>query len=322
MAHLLAQRLLHGLYLLVGVSILTFLFTELAPGDFFDDLALNPEISADAVEQMRARFGLEDPLPRRYVRWLGSVLHGDLGYSMAFNRPVAPLLWDRAKNTLLLTVTATALAWLAAVPLGIWAAQQRGWGRALFGGVTSTGLAMPDLVLGLAFLMLAVQTDFLPAGGMTSLDFDTMNAWQKALDIGRHILLPVTALALTTAPTIARHVQSSVDEVLALPFIAAVRARGVPHRRLLYRYALPVAANPMISLLGLSLAGLLSASLLIEYIMSWPGIGTLLLGAILARDVYVVIGAVMASTVLLVGGNLVADVLLLVMDPRIRREEA
>ena len=320
MARILAQRLLHGLYLLVGVSILTFLFTELAPGDFFDDLALNPAISADAVDALRARFGLEDPLPRRYLRWLGSVLQGDLGYSMAFNRPVAPLLWERAQNTLLLTVSATALAWLAAVPLGIWAAEQRGWGRTLFGSVTSVGLAVPDLVLGLAFLMLAVQTDLFPAGGMTSLDYDAMNPWQKALDVGRHIFLPMTALALTTAPAIARHVQSSLADVLALPFIAAVRARGVPHRRLLYRYALPVAANPMISLLGLSVAGLLSASLLIEYIMSWPGIGTLLLEAILARDVYVVIGTVMASTVLLIIGNLLADFLLVTSDPRIRRD--
>ena len=321
MARVLAQRLLHGLFLLVGVSVLTFLFTELAPGDFFDDLLLDPEISADTAAELRARFGLDDPLPRRYVRWLSSVVQGDLGYSMAYNRPVGPLLWERAKNTLLLTVSATVLAWLAAVPLGIWAAERRGVGRAVFGGVTSLGLAVPDLVLGLAFLMLAVQTDALPAGGMTSLDFHTLGAWQKIVDLGRHLLLPVSALALITAPTIARHVQSSVDEVLASPFVNAVRARGVSRRRLLYRYALPAAANPMISLLGLSVAGLLSASLLIEYIMDWPGIGTLLLGAILARDVYVVIGAVMVSTVLLIAGNLLADVLLVTADPRIRRVE-
>ena len=319
MHRVLAQRLAHGVFLLVGVSILTFLFTELAPGDFFDDLALNPEISADTADQLRARFGLEDPLPRRYFRWLGSVLQGDLGYSMAHNRPVAPLLWERAKNTLLLTVTATVLAWLAAVPIGIWAAERRGWPRALFGGATSIGLAIPDLVLGLAFLMLAVQTRGLPTGGMTSLDYDTLNAWHKLLDLGRHLLLPVTALALTTMPPIARHVQSSVDEVLASPFVRAIRARGVSRRRLLYRYALPAAANPMISLLGLSVAGLLSASLLIESIMAWPGIGSLLLEAIRARDIYVVIGAVMASTVLLIAGNFLADLLLVTADPRIRR---
>jgi peptide/nickel transport system permease protein len=322
MPRVLAQRLLHGLLLLVGVSILTFLFTELAPGDFLDDLALNPEVSTDAADQLRARFGLDDPLPHRYLRWLGSVLRGDLGYSMAYNRPVAPLLWERAKNTLLLTVTATVLAWLAAVPLGIWAAQRRGWGRMLFGTATSVGLAMPDLVVGLAFLMLAVQTNALPTGGMTSLDFETMNTWQRLVDLIRHLCLPVAALALTTAPMIARHVQSSVDEVLASPFVSAVRARGVSHQRLLYRYALPVAANPMISLLGLSIAGLLSASLLIEYIMAWPGIGNLLLEAILARDVYVVIGTVMVSTILLIGGNLIADALLFTADPRIRRTGA
>ena len=322
MARVLAQRLLHGILLLVGVSVLTFVFTELAPGDFFDDLALDPAVSPEVADQLRARFGLDDPLPQRYFRWLGSVLRGDLGYSMAYNRPVGPLLWERAKNTLLLTVTATALAWLAAVPLGIWAAERRGWPRMLFGGVTSLGLAVPDLVLGLAFLMLAVQIDGLPTGGMTSLDYDTLAPWQKLLDLGRHLLLPVTALALTTAPMIARHVQSSVAEVLASPSIAAVRARGVSRRRLLYRYALPVAANPMISLLGLSVGGLLSASLLIESIMGWPGIGDLLFRSIFARDIYVVIATVLASTFLLLLGNLGADALLLAADPRVRRKPA
>ncbi len=319
MSRVLAQRLLHGIFLLAGVSVLTFVFTELAPGDFFDDLALDPTVSASKADELRARFGLDDPLPQRYLRWLRSVLRGDLGYSMAYNRPVAPLLWERSKNTLLLTVTATFLAWLAAVPLGIWAAERRGWPRAVFGSATSVGLAVPDLILGLLFLMLAVRIDGLPTGGMSSLDFDSLGLWQKLLDLGRHLLLPVTALALTTAPAIARHVQSSVDEVLSAPFISAVRAQGVSRRRLLYRYALPVAANPMISLLGLSIAGLLSTSLLIEYIMNWPGIGALLLDSILARDVYVVVGTVMVSTVLLVGGNLVADLLLAAADPRIRR---
>jgi ABC-type dipeptide/oligopeptide/nickel transport system permease component len=322
MTRVLAQRLLHGVFLLIGVSILTFVFTELAPGDFFDDLALDPQVSAETADELRARFGLDDPLPSRYLRWLGSVLQGDLGYSMAYNQPVAPLLWQRAKNTLLLTVTATVIAWLAAVPLGIWAAERRGFGRTLFGGLTSMGLAIPDLVLGLAFLMLAVRTDLLPTGGMTSFDFETLSLWQKIFDIGRHLLLPVTALVLTTIPSIARHVQSSVAEVMASPFVSAVRARGISRRRLLYRHALPVAANPVISLFGLSVAGLLSASLLIEYIMSWPGIGDLLLRAIQARDIYVVIGAVMASTVFLTLGNLLADLLLVTADPRIRSPQA
>lgn len=322
MPRVLAQRLLHGLFLLLGVSVLTFVFTELAPGDFFDDLALDPEVSAETANNLRARFGLDDPLPVRYASWLAAVVRGDLGYSMAYNQPVAPLLWERAKNTLLLTVTATVLAWLAAVPLGIWAAERRGWGRAVFGGATSVGLAVPDLVLGLLFLMLAVQTDILPTGGMSSLDYETLGPWQRLLDRARHLLLPAAALMLTTIPSIARHVQSSVDDVMASPFVRAVRARGVSRRRLLYRYALPAAANPVISLLGLSVAGLLSASLLIEHIMSWPGIGQLLLQAIRARDVYVVIGAVMASTLLLTFGNLLADVLLLTIDPRIRRERA
>ncbi len=319
-----ARRLGHGLLLLFGVSILTFGFTEIAPGDYFDQMRLDPRISPETVDALRARYGLDKSLPERYLRWLSSTVRGDLGYSFAYNVPVASLLFVRARNTLLLTVLATALAWLLAVPLGLWAAASTAkWPRLLFVGTgTSVLLAIPDLVLGLLCLLLAVTTGWFPVGGMVSVDFESLDAWGRLKDLLAHLALPVLALTLATLPVLVRHVHASVSEVLHSGFLLAARGFGIPRWRLLFRYALPVAANPLISLFGFSVASLLSASLLIEVILSWPGIGPLLLEAILARDVHVVIGAVMLSTVLLILGNLVADLMLYAVDPRIRTEEA
>ncbi len=315
------RRITHSLFLLLGVSVLSFILFELAPGEFFDEMKLNPQISREAIAALRSRYGLDRPLPVRYMQWLRSVAKGELGFSFAYNSAAAPLLWSRARNTLLLTGTATVLAWLIAVPLGVWSAARRArWHGLLFGGVTSTLLAIPNLVLALALLLFAVRSGFFPTGGMLSLGFSELGSWGKLRDVAWHLFLPALSLVLATLPVLLSHVRAAVAEVWDSPFIQAARGHGIPEQRLLFRHALPAAANPLISLLGFSVGTLLSSSLLIEAIMSWPGLGRLLLEAILQRDLYVVIGAVMLSTVFLVAGNLLADGLLYASDPRIRVE--
>jgi len=155
---------------------------------------------------------------------------------------------------------------------------------------------------------------------MTSGDLEALSPVNKLRDLARHMTLPVIALVLSSLPLLVRHVRAAVADVLDAPFLLAAQGHGIPRRRLLYRYALPAAANPLISLFGLSIGALLSGSLLIEVVMSWPGLGPLLLEAILARDLYVVIGGVLFSTLLLLGGNFLSDVLLFLADPRIRTE--
>jgi peptide/nickel transport system permease protein len=316
-----ARRLIHATLLLLAVSIFSFMLLQLAPGDFFSPMGLNPQISAQTVAGLRSQYGLTQPLPIRYVHWMRALLQGDLGPSFAYNSPVAPLLAVRARNTLLLTGTAMLLAWLIAIPLGIASAVKRGtWADRAGGVVTSTLLTVPDLVLFLAILLLAVRTGWFPTGGMVSTTFADLTPWGKTKDITQHLFLPAFGLAIATLPALVRHIRSAMIEVLEAPFIRAARAHGISELRVLLRYALPVAANPLISLFGFSVATLLSTSLLIEVILSWPGIGPLLLDAILAKDVYVVIGTVMLSSVLLVAGNLFADLLLVAADPRIRME--
>lgn len=315
------RRILNSLFLLLAVSLLSFILLEIAPGEFVDEMRLNPQISRETVTALRSQYGLDQPLPVKYLKWLRSLTKGELGFSFAYNSPAGPLLWVRAQNTLVLTVTATLFSWAVAIPLGVWIASKRGkWQDLLFGGINSAFLAIPDLVFGLGLLLFAVRTGYFPTGGMATLDLAQLGFWGKVKDTASHIFLPALSLVLTTLPILVPHVRSAVAEVLGSPFIRAAHAKGIPRRRLLLRHALPVAANPLISLFGLSLATLLSSSLVIEVIMSWPGLGRLLLEAILARDIYVVIGAVMLSTLFLAAGNLVADVLLFVSDPRIRVE--
>jgi peptide/nickel transport system permease protein len=313
------KRFVHAIFLLLGVSVLSFIFTALAPGNYFDEMRLNPQISPDTVTALRAHYGVDRPIVVRYARWLGSVAHGDLGYSFGYNSPAAPLLWARAWNTLLLTATATLVSWLIALPLGVWSADRKG--RAPDIAITSaTGLllAIPDLLLALGLLILAVRTGWFPTGGMVSVGSETLSWLGRGRDLVSHMALPVAALVLSTVPLLVRHVRSAMVGVLGSGFLRAAQAHGIPRRTILYRYALPAAAHPLISLFGFSLGGLLSGSLIVEVVMSWPGLGPLLLEAILARDLYLVIGGVMLSTVFLVAGNFIADLLLYWTDPRIR----
>jgi peptide/nickel transport system permease protein len=315
----LRRRLGHAVVVLFAVSVLLFLLAEAAPGDFMDELRQDPAISDATINALRERYGLDRSLPERYVSWLRSVARGEVGFSMAYEGPVGPLLWPRVRNTLLLTVPATVFAWLIAVPLGAWAASRSGSAAdRLVAGATTALLSIPELLVGLCLLLIALRSGFFPTGGMVSPDFAHLGRWDQLRDVVSHFTLPVTALTLITVPVIVRHVRFSVIDVLQAPFIQAARAQGVPERRVLFRYALKAAANPLISLLGLSIGGLLSASLLIETIMSWPGLGPLLLQAVAARDLHLVLGAVTCSTALFLAGTLLADALLYVADPRMR----
>jgi peptide/nickel transport system permease protein len=317
----LLRRLAHAALLLFAVSILTYLFASLAPGDYFDEMRLNPQIAPETVVALRAQYRLDRPLPLRYVRWLDSVVHGDLGYSFSYNSPVAPLLLVRARNTLVLTLTAALLAWGLALPLGVRGAENVGrLPDTLVSWMTAALLVVPDVVLALGLLLFAARSGWFPTGGLVSIDFDSLSLARKSLDLALHIMLPVSVLVLTALPLLVRHVRSAMTGVLEAPFLQAARGHGIPRRRLLYRYALPAAANPLISLFGFSVGTLLSGSLLVEVVMSWPGLGPLLVEAILSRDLFVVIGGVLLSTLFLVVGNLIADLLLYWADPRIRVE--
>lgn len=319
MLRFLAHRLVHSAVLLLGVSILSFLMADLAPGSFFDEMRLNPQISADTVAHLRSQYGLDQPLAIRYARWVRSALRGEFGFSFAYNSPVGPLLRTRARNTLLLTLTTLVVAWLMALPIGVWSATRKGrLPDRLIAAGSGILLAVPEILLSLGLLCLAVRTGWVKTGGMSSEGFEALSYGGRAADLAQHLFLPVLALTAGQLPVLVRHIRASLIEALNAPLIRTARSYGIPRTRLIYRYALRAAANPMLSLFGLSIATLLSGSFLVEVIMSWPGLGPLFLEAIFNRDLYVVIGTVMWSALFLVLGSLFSDLLLSWNDPRIR----
>jgi peptide/nickel transport system permease protein len=315
----LLRRLAHLFFLLLGVSLLSFAFLSWAPGSFLDEMRMDPQVSPATVAALRLQYGIDRPVYVRYLLWLKALSHGDLGYSFAYNQPAALLLLPRSRNTLALTAVATAIAWLVALPFGIWAAaHSKGFTDYVVSYGAATLLGIPDLLLILFLLLFAVRINFLPTAGMKSVDFDSFNLIHKLKDLVTHFFMPVLALVLGILPALLRHVRDAVTKSLRAPFLAAATGHGIPKLRLLLRYALPMAANPLISLFGFSVGALLSTSLLIEVVLSWPGLGPLLLEAILARDIYLVIGAVMFSSLFLVGGTFLSDLILYWHDPRIR----
>jgi len=319
-ARFLIRRFAHAALLLAAISLFSFALVQSAPGDFFDQIRMNPRVSAQTVEGLRSDYGLDQSFTVRYGMWLRSAVRGEFGISLAYNTPVGPLLIPRAQNTLLLTGTSTFIAWILAIPIGVWRATNRKeLSRRSSELATSTLLTIPDLLLFLCVLLFAVRSGWFPSGGMCSVDSES-HGLLRLKDITWHLFLPSLALALATLPALIRHVRSAMIEVLDSPFIRAARSHGIPNSRLLFRFALPVAANPLISLFGFSVATMLSSSLLLEVILSWPGLGPLLVEATLNKDVYVVIGTVMLSAAFLIVGNLVADMLLFAADPRIRVE--
>jgi peptide/nickel transport system permease protein len=306
-------RVAHSVLLLGAVSVFAFLISALAPGDFYTELEADPRVSAEALAALRAENGLDRPLPARYLLWLKSVGRGEFGYSLSYRGPVGPLLAERIPGTLLLTATATFLAWVLALPLGIWSAARRGgWPDLSLKVILSMLLATPELLLMIMLLALAVQSGCLPAGGMHSPGSTGIG------DLVRHLILPITVLTLGLLPVLVRHVRTALGEVMDAPFALAARSQGIPAGRILSCHLLAAALNPLISLFGFSLGTLLSASLLVEVIAGWPGLGPLFLDAIFARDYALVLGVVLISTTFLIAGNLAADLLLYRADPRIR----
>ena len=315
------RRALDGVLVLALVGVGSFGLLELAPGDYLDEMRMNPQVSPETVAALRALYGLDRPLLGRYASWLGALAGGDWGLSFAYNAPVRPLVLQRAANTLLLSVTAFALSWALALPLGVWWATRRpqSWADATGRAGMLALVSMPEMLVAIGLLWLAVKTGDFPVGGLSRLDV-AEGGWARLRDVAWHLVLPMLALVLGAVGGLIRHVRAGVAEVLAAPFVRALRAGGMPEGRLLWRYVLPTAANPLITLFGFSVGALLSASLVVEVVMGWPGLGPLLLEAILGRDVFVVVGCVLVAAVFVVAGNALADVLLYLSDPRLRVE--
>ncbi|MFH0778487.1 MAG: ABC transporter permease [Candidatus Eisenbacteria bacterium] len=314
------RRVLHLVPVLLGVSLLSFVLLSLAPGDFLSSMEMDPLVSKETIQEMRSRFALDRSWPEQFAGWFTSILlRFDFGHSFSRHLPVSVVMREAIGNTLLLTVSGAFITWLVAIPLGVLCALKRGGATDRLASVAAyAGISMPEVLLALLAILLAAKTGLFPIGGARSLEFESLSAHGKLLDVGRHLLLP--ALVLSAAPAAARmrQMRANMLDVLGSDFVTAGRARGLSERRVIMVHALRNALNPMITLFGYTVAGLLSGTFIVEVVMGWPGLGRVTFEALLARDVYLVMGSLVMAACMLVAGNLAADLLLAAADPRVR----
>ena len=303
MARFWAMRALRTLLTLVFV--VTFAFVVLrTSGDPVQSL-LGPDATNEEIAQFREAWGLDRPLPEQYLRYVGNVLRGEFGKSYRDGRPVSEIVGERVPWTLLLTLTAYALALLIGVPAGIVAALRRNTlvDRAIM-GFAVMGFALPNFFLGILMILLfSLHLRWLPSSGSGTL---------------AHLLMPALTLGMFNAGALARFTRSAMLEVLSKPYMRAAAAKGASPLRQVLRHALPNAAIPVVTIIGLNLGILLGGAIVVETVFAWPGVGRLLVSAVSARDLAVVQAIVLLLAVIMVAINLAVDLLYGVLDPRIR----
>lgn len=314
----LLQRLFHGITVLLGVSVLVFVAVELAPGDAVDAM-LPPESFASeaAKENMRERFGLNDPAPLRYLHWLGRTVTGDLGYSLTSSEPITEVIVKRLPSTLQLVGVAMVLSVIVGVTSGIIAAvRQYSWIDYLMTFLSFSWLSIPAFFLGLLLIYIfAVKLHWFPAFGASSAD-----ATNPLIDRIHHLVLPAATLGLELAAALTRYTRASMLEVLHTDYLRTARAKGLHERAVITRHALKNALIPVITVIAFRLPYLIGGAVIIETVFQWPGLGTLMLNAATQKDYPLVMGLALIVTLVVVVSSFLADVAYSLVDPRIRMQ--
>ncbi len=322
MLRYIAKRLLFMVPLLFGITVICFTVMHLAPGSPTDlQTQMNPRASVEMKERLRSMYDLDKPLPVQYIRWVGKLARLDLGVSFSTDRrPVADKILERLPITILLNVLSMLLIFVVAIPLGVLSAVRQ---DSLFDRVTAVivfiGFAVPTFWLALLLMILfGIHLGWLPISGIRSLNAEYLPPAMAFWDLIRHLILPVLLAAFGGLAGLSRYMRANMLEVIRQDYILTARAKGLSERAVIYRHALRNALLPVITILGLSIPGLIGGSVIFETIFAIPGMGQLFYMAVMARDYPVVMGILFIGAVLTLFGNLIADVCYALADPRIR----
>ena len=316
------KRLGFMIPMLLGITLVSFMVIHLAPGTPTDmQTTLNPKASLEAQKRLRELYGLDKPLMVQYWDWLSRISTLDFGRSFSPDRrPVWDKIKERVGITLGLNFMSLIIILGVSIPIGVIAAYRaHSWfdkGTTLF---VFFGFAMPTFWLALLLIMFfGVYLDWLPISGLTSLNFHQFSFWQKLQDLAAHIALPVLVAAFGGLAGMSRYMRGNMLEVIRQDYITTARAKGLPERVVIFKHALRNALLPVITILGLSVPGLIGGSVIFESIFAIPGMGQLFYGAVMARDYPLVMGELVIGAVLTLLGNMLADVGYALVDPRIR----
>jgi peptide/nickel transport system permease protein len=312
----LLRRLLIAIPSLLGISIVLFTVLALAPGDPFGELATNPNVPPEVSQALRLKFGLDDPVPLRYVHWLTAMLHGDWGFSFVSRVNVDELILQRLPATLFVIGAAQLLALVIALPVGVYAATRP---YSLFDQIANTlafvGFSLPTFFTGLLFILLfSIHLDWLPFVYRADID---ATGWRWYLENVRQAVMPVAVLGLFLGASLTRYVRSAVLDVIRLDYVTTARAKGLGERRVIVKHIVRNALIPVVTLVALQMPAVFGGAIVTEQIFRIPGIGSLLISSILANDTPVVMAVTFVFACLVVLFNLVADLLYGWLDPRI-----
>jgi peptide/nickel transport system permease protein len=307
-----ARRLLALIPVALVVATVSFVLIHLAPGDPASVIA-GPDATADDVERIQRQLGLDAPLPVQLVRWYGRLVQGDLGQSIFLRKPVTEAIVDRVEPTLLLTLFAIAIAVVIGVPAGVLSARYHNTATdQVLMVIALLGVSIPNFLLGLLFILcFSVWLGWFPVAGYSPLEY----GWAKTL---RSLVLPGFALGLVQSALIARIARSSMLDILREQFITAGRAKGLAERAVVYKHALKNAMIPTVTIIGISFAILISGAVVVETVFNIPGLGRLIISAVLRRDYPVIQGVVLCIAFLYMLINLVVDLSYVLFDPRVR----
>lgn len=343
-------RIIHFIPLLLGITFLSFLIIEMAPGDFFSTLQLNPQVSQETLQSMKERFGfgrqfalpyitdhfpgLWGSLPQkaqdtliwidsfigRYLLWLWRVVTRlDFGESIAYRVDVLSLIASRAVNTIILSASSMLFTWMLALPIGIYVAMRPGGiADKIFSFIAFFGISVPNFFLAFLLLYVAMKTGWLPAGGTISPEYHALDFWGKVWDRMTHLIIPVFVLGTAGMASLMRLMRGQILEIKNSEYVRTARAKGLSEFNVVMKHILKNALNPFITMAGYSLGALLGGAALVEAILGLQGLGQLMLEAVRSQDLYLVLGDLLMGTVLLIVGNLLADIALTVVDPRIK----
>ncbi len=319
----LAKRITEIAVTLVGITLLSFFIIHLAPGKPTDVLTdMNPKITPEARERLEKYYGLDKPVIVQYLLWARRVVKFDFGNSFSTDRrPVWEKIRERLPVTVGINLLSMVLVFMIAIPVGITSATRR---YSLFDQVTTVGVfigfAMPAFWLGLLLMMLfGVHLQWLPLSGLKSMNYETLSAGGRILDLARHLVLPVFVSAFGGIAGISRYMRSSMLGIIRQDYITVARAKGLSESRVIYRHALKNALLPIITMVGLSVPGLIGGSVIFEQIFSIPGMGQLFWMSVMQRDYPLIMGLLTIGAILTLLGNMLADICYTLVDPRIRR---